>query len=69
MTPDIVKYIDKAKPSPEDHAEILRNPHAFFSKPKNVPVEFRTQVYLYDDWIPGVYQDKLLTDLQSCLYS
>lgn len=49
MTPDIVEYIDKAKPSPEVHAEILRNPHAFFSKPKNVPVEFRKQVYLYEN--------------------
>jgi hypothetical protein len=49
VTPDIVEYIDKAKPSPEDHAEILRNPHKFFSRPKNVPVEFRKQVYLYED--------------------
>lgn len=47
VTPDIVEHIDKAKPSPEDHAEILQNPHAFFSKPRNVPVEFRKQVYLY----------------------
>jgi hypothetical protein len=52
VTPDIVEYIDKAKPSPEDHAQILRNPLKFFSRPKNVPVEFRKQVYLYEDWIP-----------------
>ena len=47
VTPDIVEFIDKAKVSPEDLYRILRNPHQFFSRPRNVPVEFRKQVYLY----------------------
>lgn len=55
VTPDIAEYIDTAKPSPEDHAAILRNPHAFFSKPKNVPVVFRKQVYLYEDNVLSAY--------------
>lgn len=53
VTPDIVEYIDKAKPSTQDRYEILRNPHKYFSRPRNVPAEFRKQVYLYESRAPN----------------
>jgi len=69
VTPDIVEYIDKAKPSLEDCHQILRNSHKFFSRPRNVPVEFRQQVYLYDQQSFDIHYIQLLIDTQSQVYS
>ena len=63
VTPDIVEYIDKANPSPEDRYRIIRSPHWFFSRPRNVPVEFRKQVYLYEHGRLYIFWIQLLTDI------
>jgi hypothetical protein len=63
VTPDIVEYIDKANPSPEDRYRIVRSPHWFFSRPGNVPVEFRKQVYLYEHGRLYTFRIPLLTDI------
>ena len=48
VSPDIVEFIDRVPLSPHDHFKILQNPHLFFSRPKNVPLNLRKQVLLYE---------------------
>ena len=56
LSEDVVKFIDDLDldglaGSPEEREArirtITRNPAQFFSRPKNVPLEMRKQVYLY----------------------
>ena len=46
-TPDLIKYFDTAKLSPQERLKCLRNPARYFAFPRNVPVELRKQIYLY----------------------
>lgn len=68
LSEDVIKYIDdldmeNLAGSAEERntriTTITRNPAMFFSRPKNVPLEMRKQVYLYICLLPRTSRPKL----------